>query len=118
MQTAVPGVMDISKEPANVLEEYGAKPGEASFANNCLLARRLVEKGVRFVQLFDWGWDIHGTIPEDDLGTQFPKICKLMDKPVATLLADLKRRGMLEDTLVVWGGEFGRTPKVKHDLFA
>ncbi len=110
MQTAVPGVMDISKGPANVLEEYGAEPGKASFANNCLLARRLVEKGVRFVQLFDWGWDIHGTNPKDDLATHFPKKCKLMDRPVAALLADLKRRGMLEDTLVVWGGEFGRTP--------
>ncbi|MFD2255450.1 DUF1501 domain-containing protein [Luteolibacter algae] len=110
MQAAVPGVMDISKEPASILEEYGAQPGKASFANNCLLARRLVEKGVRFVQLFDWGWDIHGTTDNDDLKTQFPKKCKQTDQPVGALLTDLKRRGLLEDTLVIWGGEFGRTP--------
>jgi len=110
MQASVPGVMDISKESAGVLEEYGAVPGKASLANNCLLARRLVEQGVRFVQLFDWGWDIHGTTDKDDLKTQFPKKCREMDRPVAALLTDLKRRGMLEDTLVIWGGEFGRTP--------
>jgi hypothetical protein len=110
MQASVPGVMDISKESAGVLEEYGAVPGKASLANNCLLARRLVEQGVRFVQLFDWGWDIHGTTDKDDLKTQFPKKCGEMDRPVAALLTDLKRRGMLEDTLVIWGGEFGRTP--------
>ncbi len=110
MQTSVPGVMDISKEPQEVLDEYGAVPGKASLANNCLLARRLVEQGVRFVQLFDSGWDIHGTSDKDDLTTQLPVKCREMDKPVSALLTDLKRRGMLEDTLVVWGGEFGRTP--------
>ena len=109
MQVSVPEVMDISKEPAAVLESYGAAPGKASFANNCLLARRLVEQGVRFVQLFDWGWDIHGTGQSDDLMTAFPKKCKDIDRPVAALLHDLKQRGLLEDTLLVWGGEFGRT---------
>jgi hypothetical protein len=84
--------------------------GEASLANNCLLARRLVEKGVRVVQLYDWGWDIHGTGPGDDLMTAFPQKCREMDRPVAALIKDLKRRGLLDETLVVWGGEFGRTP--------
>ncbi len=110
MQVAVPEVMDISRESQETLAAYGAVPGKASFANNCLLARRLVEQGVRFVQLFDWGWDIHGTGPGDDLVTQFPKKCQQVDQPIAALLADLKQRGMLEDTLVIWGGEFGRTP--------
>ena len=110
MQTAVPGVMDISKEPAHVLDDYGAKPGEASFANNCLLARRLVEQGVRFVQLFDWGWDFHGTGADTGITDGLTKKMAATDKPVAALIRDLKQRGMLEDTLVVWGGEFGRTP--------
>lgn len=110
MQTAVPEVMDISKESKEMLEQYGAEPGKASFANNCLLARRLVEQGVRFVQLFDWGWDIHGTGANDDLQTQFPNKCKQTDQPIAALLKDLKARGLLDETLVVWGGEFGRTP--------
>lgn len=110
MQVSVPEVMDISRESKKTIEEYGAQPGKASFANNCLLARRLVEQGVRFVQLFDWGWDIHGTANYDDLTTQFPKKCKETDRPIAALLKDLKQRGMLDDTLVVWGGEFGRTP--------
>jgi len=109
MQTAVPEVMDISKEPAGSLNLYGAEPGAASFANNCLLARRLVEQGVRFVQLFDWGWDIHGTNPSDDLANQFPRKCKEIDQPVAALLTDLSERGLLDETLVIWGGEFGRT---------
>jgi hypothetical protein len=110
MQTAVPGVMDITKEPQHVLDDYGAKPGEASFANNCLLARRLVEQGVRFVQLFDWGWDFHGTGPNEDIRDGLTNKMARTDKPVAALIRDLKQRGMLEDTLVVWGGEFGRTP--------
>ncbi len=113
MQTAVPEVMDISKEPADVLEAYGAKPGEASFANNCLLARRLVEQGVRFVQLFDWGWDIHGTGKHDDMKSQLVMKCKEADQPIGALVADLKQRGMLDETLVVWGGEFGRTPMIE-----
>jgi hypothetical protein len=110
MQTAVPEVMDISREPASILEEYGAQPGAASLANNCLLARRLVESGVRFVQLFDWGWDFHGTGPGEDIRDGLTKKCATMDRPVAALIRDLKRRGLLDETLIVWGGEFGRTP--------
>lgn len=113
MQVSVPEVMDISCETQSTLEAYGASPGQSSFANNCLLARRLVEQGVRFVQLFDWGWDVHGTADHDDLVTQFPKKCYETDKPIAALLVDLKQRGMLEDTLVIWGGEFGRTPMIE-----
>jgi hypothetical protein len=109
MQTSVPDVMDISKESAKTLEFYGAKPGEESFANNCLLARRLSEAGVRFVQLFDWGWDMHGTNTNNDLVQGLPKKCAMMDRPVGALIADLKRRGLLDETLVVWSGEFGRT---------
>jgi uncharacterized protein (DUF1501 family) len=88
---------------------YGAEPGAASYANNCLLARRLIEQGVRFVQLYDWGWDGHGTGINDDLVHQLPKKCKEIDRPTAALLRDLKLRGLLDETLVVWGGEFGRT---------
>ncbi len=110
MQLSVPEVMDISKEKPETLAAYGAKPGEASFANNCLLARRLVEKSVRFVQLFDWGWDIHGTGGADDLLGAFPKKCQQVDQASAALVADLKQRGLLDSTLVIWGGEFGRTP--------
>ncbi len=109
MQASVPEVMDISREPRETLEMYGAEPGAPSFANNCLLARRLCERGVRFVQLFDWGWDTHGTGPHDDIVTQLPLKCRQTDRPVAALVRDLKRRGMLDDTLVVWSGEFGRT---------
>lgn len=113
MQTAVPEVMDLSGEPKHILESYGAEPGKASFANNCLLARRLVEQGVRFVQLFDWGWDIHGTADYDDMHTQFPMKCLEADKPIGALLTDLKQRGLLDETLVIFGGEFGRTPMVE-----
>jgi hypothetical protein len=109
MQTAVPEVMDISQESPETLELYGANPGGSSFANNCLLARRLCESGVRFVQLFDWGWDVHGTGPGDDLMTQLPNKCAAMDRPASALILDLKRRGLLDETLVVWSGEFGRT---------
>jgi hypothetical protein len=110
MQVAVPEIMDISKETKTTLEAYGAQPGAASFANNCLLARRLVEQGVRYVQLFDWGWDFHGTGPGEDIHKGLPGRCKKMDQPVSALVKDLKARGMLEDTLVIWSGEFGRTP--------
>jgi hypothetical protein len=110
MQIAVPEVFDIKKEPENILSLYGAKPGEASFANNCLLARRLVEKGVRYVQLYDWGWDMHGTNSDNDLLTGLPKKCRDVDRAAAALVKDLKQRGLLDQTLVVWGGEFGRTP--------
>jgi hypothetical protein len=110
MQASVPETMDLSAEPAHVRERYGATPGESSFANNCLLARRLAERGVRFIQLFDWGWDFHGTNPNEALGDGLRKKCSGMDKPVAALISDLKERGMLDDTLVILGGEFGRTP--------
>ncbi|EMI17018.1 secreted protein containing DUF1501 [Rhodopirellula maiorica SM1] len=110
MQTAVPEVMDISQESQKTLEAYGAKPGESSLANNCLLARRLVESGVRFVQLFDWGWDFHGTGADTGITDGLTKKCATMDKPIAALIKDLKQRGLFEDTLIVWGGEFGRTP--------
>jgi hypothetical protein len=109
MQVSVPEVMDISRESPETLAMYGAQPGAASFANNCLLARRLVEQGVRFVQLYDWGWDGHGTGINDDLVHQLPKKCQEIDRPTAALIRDLKLRGLLDETLVVWGGEFGRT---------
>jgi uncharacterized protein (DUF1501 family) len=102
--------MDIARESQDTLDAYGAKPGEGSFANNCLLARRLAEQGVRFVQLFDWGWDYHGTSADSALGDGLRNRCQKMDRPVAALIKDLKARGLLEDTLVIWGGEFGRTP--------
>ena len=110
MQTSVPDVMDISREPQKVLDDYGAKPGEASFANNCLLARRLLEQGVRFVQLFDWGWDFHGTNANEEIKDGLTRKMTRTDKPVAALISDLKQSGLLDDTLIVWGGEFGRTP--------
>ncbi|MEO1524817.1 MAG: DUF1501 domain-containing protein [Planctomycetota bacterium] len=110
MQTAVPEVMNINDESQDTLDAYGARPGESSLANNCLLARRLVESGVRFVQLFDWGWDFHGTAASTGLTDGLTNKCATMDKPIAALIRDLKNRGLLEDTLVVWGGEFGRTP--------
>ncbi len=110
MQVSVPEVMDISQEPQHVLEAYGAQPGGASLANNCLLARRLLEQGVRYVQLFDWGWDFHGTGPNEDIRDGLTRKCATMDKPVAALIKDLKQRGLLDDTLIVWSGEFGRTP--------
>jgi hypothetical protein len=110
MQMVVPETMDISQEPAHVLADYGAQPGGASFANNCLLARRLIERGVRFVQLFDWGWDFHGTNANEEIENGLVNRCQKMEKPVAALIRDLKQRGLLGDTLVVWSGEFGRTP--------
>jgi hypothetical protein len=110
MQTSVPEVMDIAKESPQTLEAYGATPGASSFANNCLLARRLVEQDVRFVQLFDWGWDFHGTGANEDIRDGLRDKCRPMDKAVAALIRDLKERGLLDETLVIWGGEFGRTP--------
>lgn len=110
MQMSVPEVMDISKEPQYIHEMYGTEPGKSSFANNCLLARRLAEAGVRFVQLFHWGWDVHGTYEGDSIDVGLRNRCKEVDQPMTALLMDLKQRGMLEDTLIVWGGEFGRTP--------
>ena len=109
MQMSVPEVVDLGQESPGTLEMYGAEPGGSSFANNCLQARRLAEQGVRFVQLFDWGWDTHGTGPHDDIITQLPMKCRQVDQPITALIKDLKQRGMLEDTLVVVSGEFGRT---------
>jgi hypothetical protein len=105
MQTSVPELMDISKEPKAVLDLYGAKPGTASFANNCLLARRLIERGVRVVELYDADWDHHS-----GLATRLPAKCRDVDQGMAALITDLKNHGLLDDTLVIWGAEFGRTP--------
>ena len=110
MQMSVPEAMDVGREPARVIKDYGATPGGSSLANNCLLARRLVERGVRFVQLFDWGWDFHGTNPKEDIRDGLTKKCATMDRPIAALIRDLRQRGLLDETLIVWGGEFGRTP--------
>lgn len=110
MQMTVPEAMDISKESAATHEMYGTEPGKTSFANNCLLARRLAERDVRFIQLFHRGWDSHGSNEFEALEGGFLKRCKEVDKPMTALLTDLKQRGLLEETLVIWGGEFGRTP--------
>jgi len=110
MQLDATDAMDIHKEPDSVRARYGSKPGEASFANNCLVARRLAERGVRFIQLYHWGWDSHGADAKEALNLGFADRCREVDQPTAALLSDLKERGLLEDTLVVWGGEFGRTP--------
>lgn len=109
MQSSVPQVMDITRETPETLAMYGAQPGAPLFANNCLLARRLVEQGVRFVQLFDYGWDHHGTSQGDDIVSALPKKCRDVDQPIAALIRDLNQRGLLDETLVIWGGEFGRT---------
>jgi uncharacterized protein (DUF1501 family) len=108
MQSSAPDLMDIAREPKSILAMYGAEPGKASFANNCLLARRLIERGVRFVQLFHESWDQHGNLVND-----LKKNCRDTDQACAALLKDLKQRGLLDETLVIWGGEFGRTPMVQ-----
>ncbi len=110
MQISVPDALDISKEPEYIRDMYGAKPGEASFANNCLLARRLAEQGVRFIQLYDWGWDMHGDNKANSVDIGLMDKSTQIDKPMTALVKDLKQRGLLDDTLVIWGGEFGRTP--------
>ena len=109
MQAAVPEAVDLAGESPETIAMYGAEPGVKSFANNCLFARRLVERGVRFVELFDWGWDVHGTGRHDDLLTALPQKCDDVDRASAALVEDLDRRGLLDDTLVIWSGEFGRT---------
>ncbi len=134
MQTAVPEVMDLAKENQETLELYGAMPGfqsaaekaddprplykgdDPTFANNCLLARRLVEQGVRFVQLYDWGWDHHGSSPGESCDETLPIKCRQIDRAISGLLVDLERRGLLDSTLVVWGGEFGRTPMMQNNV--
>jgi hypothetical protein len=133
MQIAVPAVMDISQEPQHVLDLYGAKPGfvpesdtaddpriaykgtDAAFANNCLLARRLIESGVRFVQLYDWGWDHHGVSPGEHIPTILPIKVQQVDRAITGLIKDLKQRGLFDETLIVWGGEFGRTPMQQNN---
>ena len=105
MQTSVPELMDISDEPQRILDMYGAQPGDGTYASNCLLARRLAERGVRFIHLYHRGWDHHG-----DLVRYMNICCGLTDKPTWALITDLKQRGLLDDTLIIWGGEFGRTP--------
>ena len=134
MQISVPEVMDIANEPQHVLDLYGAKPGfvspaegaedprvlykgdDPTFANNCLLARRLIENGVRFVQLYDWGWDHHGSSPGESIDETLPIKCQQIDRAVAGLLTDLDQRGLLAETLIVWGGEFGRTPMMQNNV--
>ena len=134
MQIAVPEVMDISREPQHILDLYGARPGfvsksesaddprplysstDPTFANNCLLARRLVEQGVRFVQLYDWGWDHHGSSPGESCDETLPIKCGQIDRAIAGLIMDLKQRGLLDSTLIVWGGEFGRTPMMQNNV--
>jgi hypothetical protein len=133
MQIAVPEVMDISREPQHVLDLYGAQPGfvpesdsaddpriaykgsDAAFANNCLLARRLIESGVRFVQLYDWGWDHHGVSPGEHIPTILPIKVQQVDRAITGLIKDLKQRGLFDETLIVWGGEFGRTPMQQNN---
>ena len=111
MQSSAPELMDLSSESNETLQMYGAQPGKASFANNCLLARRLVERGVRFITLLHEGWDHH-----NDIHREIKKQCQLTDRPAAALIRDLKARGLLDSTLVVWGGEFGRTPMVQKSV--
>lgn len=110
MQISASDAMDIASEPAHVQQLYGAVPGGESFANNCLLARRLVERGVRYVQLYDWGWDAHGASPSEAINHGFQQKCRAVDRPMTALLQDLRQRGLLDETLVVFSGEFGRTP--------
>lgn len=110
MQRSVPDLMAVDEEPQYIHDLYGTEPGRKSYANNCLLARRLIERGTRFVQLYHWGWDSHGQGKSESLRYSFVERCQQTDRATAALIIDLKQRGLLEDTLVVWGGEFGRTP--------
>jgi hypothetical protein len=114
MQMHATDAFDMKQEPESVHQMYGTQPGQESFANNCLLARRLAERGVRYIQLFHWGWDSHGAAASEALNKGFGDRCKEVDQPMTALLKDLKQRGMLEDTLVIWGGEFGRTPMLEN----
>lgn len=110
MQSSVPELTDISKEPPAIHEMYGTEPGKPSFANNCLLARRLIERGARFVQLYHRGWDTHGASNNEDIVNKLASLCRETDRASAALVKDLKQRGLLDETIVMWGGEFGRTP--------
>jgi uncharacterized protein (DUF1501 family) len=109
MQSSAPELVDLSREPRSVLEMYGAEPGKPSYAAACLLARRLIERGVRFVEIFHEAWDQHGNLKKD-----LEKNCRDTDQASAALIKDLKQRGLLDDTLVIWGGEFGRTPMTQN----
>ncbi len=110
MQTSATDAFDLSQETEAVHQAYGTQVGQESFANNCLLARRLAERDVRFIQLFHWGWDAHGAAASEAINVGFHDRCREVDQPIAALLNDLQTRGLLDETLVVWGGEFGRTP--------
>jgi uncharacterized protein (DUF1501 family) len=107
MQSSGPDLIDFGKESKETLEMYGVEPGKSSYANNCLLARRLVERGTRFVQLYHTEWDHH-----DDIGKPLDTACREIDQPTTALIRDLKQRGLLDSTLVIWGGEFGRSPTI------
>jgi Protein of unknown function (DUF1501) len=109
MQASAPELVDLTSEPKHVLDMYGAEPGKNSYANNCLLARRLIEKGTRFVQLYHTNWDHHGG-PSENLNKHLPQVSKEIDQASVALILDLKQRGLLDETIVIWGGEFGRTP--------
>jgi hypothetical protein len=111
MQASVPELVDISDEPQHVLDLYGVKGADGSFAYNCLLARRMAERGVRFIQLYHRGWDHHNRINQ-----YVREACLSSDRPTMALIVDLKQRGLLDDTLVIWGGEFGRTPMAQNDV--
>jgi Protein of unknown function (DUF1501) len=108
MQSSAPELVDLTREPKHILDMYGAEPGQASFANSCLLARRMMERGVRFVEIFHEAWDQHGNLVHD-----LKKNCRNTDQATAALIKDLRQRGLLEETLIIWGGEFGRTPMVQ-----
>jgi len=110
MQISASDAFDLTQENPETHAAYGTQPGKESFANNCLLARRLAERGVRFIQLYHWGWDSHGASKNEALNAGFNDRCREVDQPMSALLADLDQRGLLDETLVVWGGEFGRTP--------
>ena len=110
MQASVPGLADLTQESAQTHDLYGTTPGKNSFANNCLLARRMVERGVRMVQLYHRGWDVHGASADGDIVNRLTALCRETDRAAVALIKDLKQRGLLDQTLVVWGGEFGRTP--------
>ncbi len=114
MQTHATDAFDLRQEPETIHAMYGTEPGRESFANNCLLARRLAERGVRYIQLFHWGWDSHGASESEALNKGFSDRCREVDQPMTALLKDLKQRGLLDDTLVIWGGEFGRTPMLEN----
>ncbi len=111
MQMSVPELVNIGDEPQHVMDMYGCKGADGSFAYNCLLARRLAERGVRFIHLYHRDWDFH-----DSIRVHIPELCESADQPSAALISDLKQRGMLDDTLVIWGGEFGRTPMAQGDV--